>query len=60
MMFFLVVNVLNHALEIGLADREYSVTGLPTELSQTVRRFFDPLRRFGFDLLNEFRNRDGA
>ena len=58
--FFLVVDVLNHGIEIAGADGEGAIAALPGELGKIRGTFFQPLRRGCFQLADQIGNGDGA
>jgi len=49
---FLSLDITNDAAAIGLADREYSITGLPMKISIRSAFRLDPLRARRFDLFD--------
>jgi hypothetical protein len=55
--FFLIQNVLSHLLHTRRADAERAVTGLPGKIVELRALPLHPLRGFGFNLLDQTRNR---
>ena len=60
MVFFLVVDVLNHGIEIAGTNGEGAIAALPGKLGKIRGTLFQPLRRRCFQLADQIGNGDGA
>lgn len=60
MVFFLVVDVLNHGIEIAGTDGEGAIVALPGKLGKIRGTLFQTHRGGYFQFADQFGNRDGA